>query len=111
MARTVLRDPRFDPEFLALPERVRDSCWRVVAGLRRKPMASGPGFRVERLRRMAPTQAWTAHFANDRYRLLYVVDGEMLILFGVGTRPGFYRRLDRIRGRTPPKGTAVANHR
>jgi hypothetical protein len=99
MARTVLRDPRFDPEFLALPERVRDSCWHVIAALRRRPQSPGAGFRVERLSRLAPTEAWAAHFEDARYRLLYVLDGETLILFGVGLRPGFYRRLDRIRGR------------
>jgi len=101
MARTVLRDPRFDAEFLALPEEVRDSCWRIIAALRRRPFSPGAGFRVERLRRMSTTEAWSAHFSDDRYRLLYVVDGEELILFGVGPRPGFYRRLDRIRGRRP----------
>jgi hypothetical protein len=102
----VLRDPRFDPEFLALPESVRDSCWRVQASLRRRPRSPGAGFRVERLQRMAPTEAWTAHFENDRYRLLYVIDGQTLILFGVGRRPGFYRRLDRLRGssRGRPRG-------
>ncbi|HXQ94994.1 MAG TPA: hypothetical protein VN864_07520 [Thermoplasmata archaeon] len=104
MARTVLRDPRFDAEFLALPEEVRDGCWHVIAALRRRPFSPGAGFRVERLRRVAPTEAWTAHFSNDQYRLLYVVDGEALILFGVGLRPGFYRRLDRIRGRRPRRG-------
>lgn len=99
MAKEVLRDPRFDTELLALPEGVRDTCWQVIAALRRRPFSPGAGFRVERLRRTSPTEAWCAHFSNDRYRLLYVVDGETLLLFGVGTRPGFYRRLDRIRGR------------
>jgi hypothetical protein len=97
MTSTVLRDPRFDVEFLALPEDVRDACWHVISSLRRRPKSPGAGFRVERLRKSAPTEAWTAHFEDDRYRLLYVVDGETLILFGVGLRPGFYRRLDRLR--------------
>jgi mRNA-degrading endonuclease RelE of RelBE toxin-antitoxin system len=99
MARTVLRDPRFDREFLALPEPVRDACWHIIAALRRRAFSPGAGFRVEKLRRIAPTEAWTAHFSGDQYRLLYVVDGETLILFGVGARPGFYRRLVQIRGR------------
>jgi hypothetical protein len=103
MARTVLRDPRFDAEFLTLPEEIRDRCWRVVAALRRRSFSPGPGFRVERLRRMAPTEAWSAHFSRDQYRLLYVVDGETLLLFGVGVRPGFSRRLDRIRSRRRPR--------
>lgn len=99
MARSVLRDPRFDGDFLALPEEARNACWHVIASLRRRPFSPGPGFRVERLRRVAPTEAWTAHFWRDRYRLLYVLDGETLLPFGVGPRPGFHRRLDRIRGR------------
>lgn len=37
MERTVLRDPRFDRELLALPEKVRDSCGHVIAALRRRP--------------------------------------------------------------------------
>lgn len=98
MERLVLRDPRFDDEFLALPEATRAACWHVIASLRRRPFSPGPGFRVERLRRIVATEAWAAHFSHDAYRLLYVVDGERLILFGVGLRPGFYRRLDRIRG-------------
>lgn len=98
MIRTVLRDPRFDDEFLALAAEVREECWRVIASLRRRPFSPGAGFRVERLRRISPTEAWSAHFSDGACRLLYVVDGETLILFGVGTRPGFYRRLDRIRG-------------
>lgn len=102
MIRSVLRDPRFDDEFLALKLRVRDECWRVIASLRRRPFSPGAGFRVERLRRIAPTEAWSAHFSDDEYRLLYVVDGETLILFGVGTRPGFYRRLDLIREKRRP---------
>lgn len=105
MARAVLRDPRFEREFLALPEEVRDSCWHVIAALRRRPFSLGIGFRVERLRRIAPTEAWVAHFWRNRYRLLYVLDGESLILFGVGPRPGFYRRLDRIRDRRPGSGS------
>jgi hypothetical protein len=104
MARTVLRDLRFDAEFLVLPEEVREVCWHVIAALRRRPFAPGVGFRVERLRRITPTEAWSAHFSDDQYRLLYVVDGETLILFGVGARPGFYRRLDRIRSRTRRRG-------
>lgn len=102
MIRTVLRDPRFDEEFLALATDVRDERWRVIASLRRRPFSPGAGFRLERLRRLSPTEAWSAHFSDDTYRLLYVVDGETLILFGVGTRPGFNRRLDRIRGRQRP---------
>jgi hypothetical protein len=93
----VVRHPQFDGDFLSLPFAIRDECWRVVGVLRRRPFAPGLGFRVEKLRRITTVEAWSAHFLNNQYRLLYVVDGEHLILFGVGARPGFYRRLDRLR--------------
>jgi hypothetical protein len=111
MTWTVLRDPRFDREFLALPAKVRDSCWHVIAALRRKPASPGLGFRVERLRRLAPVEAWAAHFDKNRYRLLYVIDGGELVLFGLGLRPAFYRRLDRLRGGSPRTGRVRAADR
>jgi hypothetical protein len=99
MALEVVRDPRFDDEFMALPVPVRDACWRVLGSLRRRPFAPRVGFRVERLGRPVRTEAWVAHFHRNQFRLLYVVDGGQLRLFGVGQGPGFYRRLDRLRGR------------
>jgi hypothetical protein len=33
------------------------------------------------------------------------VDGQLIVLFGVGERPGFYRRLDRLRGTHKLSGT------
>ena len=99
MAHEVVRDSRFDAEFLALPRPVRDECWHVLGALRRRPFVPGAGFRVERLQRTTKAEAWVAHFYRNQYRLLYVVDGRLLILFGVGLRPGFYRRLDRLRAR------------
>jgi hypothetical protein len=102
MVHEVLRDPRFDAEFLALPSPARDACWHVLSALRRRPFAPGVGFRVERLRRITKADVWVAHFCRNRYRLLYAVDGSTLVVFGVGERPGFYRRLDRLRtGRRP----------
>jgi|SRR5580658_8671445 hypothetical protein len=94
----VVRDPRFDKEFLALPPSVRDACWRVMGGLRRRPFAPGIGYQVQKLRKVPSAEAWVAHFYRNSYRLVYIVDGNRLILIGVGERPGFYRRLDRLRG-------------
>lgn len=101
----VVRHPEFDNDFLALPIAVRDECWRVISALRRRPLAPGLGFRVERLRRSTGLPAWSAHFLDNSYRMLYAVDGESLVLVGVGMRPGFYRRLDRLRQRTLPTRT------
>ena len=99
MVHHVVRDPRFDAVFLALPPRVRDEGWHVLGALRRRPFVPGAGFRVERLKRPIDAEAWVAHFYRNQHRLLYVVDGRHLMVFGVGSRPGFYRRLDRLRTR------------
>lgn len=98
MVLSVVRDSRFDAEFLALPLPVRDACWHVLGSLRRRPFVPGVGFRVEKLRRPVAVEAWVAHFYRNQYRVLYIVDGNLLVLFGVGERPGFYRSLDRLRG-------------
>ncbi|MCI4365339.1 MAG: hypothetical protein L3K10_04675 [Thermoplasmata archaeon] len=58
----------------------------------------GVGFQVKRLRRTSKAEAWVAHFYRNQYRMLYVVDGSVLVVFGIGERPGFYSRLDRLRG-------------
>jgi len=102
MVLEVARDPRFDAEFLARPYPVRDACWRVLSALRKRPFAPGVGFRVERLRRSKSSGAWVARFCRNQYRMLYIVDGDLLILLGVGEGPGSYRRLDRLRG-SPPR--------
>lgn len=98
MVLEVYRDPRFDKEFLDLPPSVRDACWRVMGGLRRRPFAPGIGYQVHRLRRTPGADAWVAHFYRNSYRLVFIVDGDRLVLIGVGPRPGFYRKLDRLRG-------------
>ena len=81
----------------ARPSEARHEFWRILSSLRRRPFAAGLGFSVVQLRRTARPGVRVAHLLNDRYRLLYEVDGELLILVGIGERPGFYRRLDRMR--------------
>jgi len=97
MTLRVVSNSRFDHDFDALPSEARREFWRILSSLRRRPFAAGVGFSVVQLRRTARPGARVAHFLNDRYRLLYEVDGELLILVGIGERPGFYRRLDRMR--------------
>ena len=95
----VVRPRFFDDDFWALPSDAQDEFWRVLAELRRRPFAPGPGYTVVPLRRVSRPGVRVAHFLDDDYRLLFVVDGPRLILIGVGRRPGFYRRLDRLRAR------------
>ncbi len=99
----VRRDLRVDKDLLALPVPVRDAFWRVIRGLRRDPFAPGLGYAVDELRRTEERYraAWTAHFLGNRYRLLYKVDGNLVVIYGVGVRPGFYRKLDRLGNSRP----------
>lgn len=93
----------FDDED-ALPRPVFLEYGRVVKGLCKRPFSGGLGYAVDELRkRKLAFPAWSAHFWKDpkrsqfQYRILYVVDGRELHLYGVGPREGFYRRLDRLK--------------
>ncbi len=99
MTLRVVRSRLFDGDFFTLPPYAQDEVWRVLDGLRRQPFAPGIGYTVSQLRRTKRPGVRVAHFLDDRYRLLFEVDGPLLILVGVGPRPGFYHRLDRIQGR------------
>lgn len=97
----VVRDRRLDGDFWQLPPSAQDEFWHVLAGIRRRPSAPGPGYTVVELRKPPRPGVRVAHFLDDRFRLLFEVDGSLVILYGVGVRPGFYRRLDRIRAGSP----------
>src|SRR5713101_6044391 len=93
----VVAGKQFEKDLGELPTPARTEMWRLIAGLRKRPLASGLGFTVNELRHSSRRGVRVAHFWRDQYRLLYEVDGELLILIGVGKRPGFRRRLDRLR--------------
>lgn len=97
MSLRILSNSRFENEFDALPASARAELWRVLGRLRERPFSAGVGFSVTQLRQSKRSGVRVAHFMHDRYRLLYEVDGQHLILVGVGLRPGFYRRLDRLK--------------
>ena len=101
MTLRVVSNARFDTEFDGLPNNAKAELWRIIARLRERPFAGGLGFSVSQLRHTRRPGARVAHFGHDRFRLLFEVDGDLLILVGVGPRPGFYRRLDRLRGGGP----------
>ena len=93
----VVRDRRLDVDFWQLPPSAQVEFWHVLAGIRRRPFAPGPGYAVVELRKPPRPGVRVAHFLDDGFRLLFEVDGSLLIVYGVGVRPGFYRRLDRLR--------------
>lgn len=80
----------------ALSDPVYTESMRVIAGLKKAPFRPGLGYQVFPAEQPLPLAAWTAPFLEDAYRILYVVDGSFLDLYGVGKRPGFYRKLDRL---------------
>lgn len=89
----------FEGDLATLPALPRNEMWRVLARLRKRPLSPGPGYSLNELRRSSRPGVRVARFWHDQYRLMFEVDGELLILVGVGKRPGFYRRLDRLRAR------------
>ncbi len=94
----VVVGPSFEKDVAVLPLSARTEMWRLIGRLRMRPFASGLGYRVGQLRHITREGVRVAHFLSDRYRLLFEVDGDLLVLVGVGPRPGFYPRLDRLRG-------------
>jgi len=104
MTLRVAAGPLFERDLADLPLGPRSEMWRMISKLRTRPFASGLGYSVTQLRRTGRPGVRVAHFQRDQFRLLFEVDGDLLILVGVGTRPGFYRRLERLRagaGREP----------
>ena len=88
-------------EFLALPSSVRAVLEEAFGLIRENPYASGPGFSVEQL---APPEwwhgeVWSIHVGS--YRGWFVVDGQIVRFGAFGLRPGFYRKLNRLRERNP----------
>ena len=91
-----------------LPDPVYEETMRVIAGLKKAPFRPGLGYQVFRAEEPLPLEAWVAHFLRDSYRILHVVDGNHLDLYGVGKRPGFYRKLDRLKKSIPGKSDSPA---
>jgi hypothetical protein len=86
MTLRIVAGQQFEGDLSELPLGVRNDLWRLVAGLRKRPFASGLGYTVTELRRTKRPGVRVAHFWRDLCRLLHEVDGELLILVGVGRR-------------------------
>ncbi len=90
-----------------LSDPVYEETMRVIAGLKKAPFRPGLGYQVFRAEEPLPLEAWVAHFLRDSYRILYVVHGNHLDLYGVGKRPGSYRKLDRLKKPIPGKSDSA----
>ena len=94
---TMRREAR--PEFLALPSAVREVFEEAFTRIRLQPLSAGPGYTVDQLK---PPQGWngevwSVHVGN--YRAWFVIDGRTVRFGAFGLRPGFYRKLSRLRSR------------
>jgi len=89
------------PEFLSLPPEVREVFEEAFSRMRVQPYASGPGFSVQQLKppRGWKQEVWSVHVGG--YRAWFVVDGQTVRFGAFGPRPGFYRKLARVRS---PRG-------
>lgn len=61
------------------------------------PFASGPGYEVSQL---SPppgviSPIWSMKVGG--FRMFYIVDGDTVKIGGFGARPGFYRKLSRVK--------------
>jgi hypothetical protein len=94
---TMRREAR--PEFLALPPDVREVYEEAFTRMRVQPLSSGPGYSVDQLQppRGWKQEVWSVHVGN--YRAWFVADGQTIRFGAFGLRPGFYRKLSRLRSR------------
>jgi hypothetical protein len=70
--------------------------------MKRPPYASGPGYAVKPLKSSSSWngEVWSLHVGF--YRAWLVVDGPAVRFGAFGLRPGFYRKLERLRARRSP---------
>jgi hypothetical protein len=108
MAYRILRKAVCDPEFLALPPRVREAIVAIFRELAasQTPVIRGTTYFVEELRqnrRIASEGIYSVHVADRlrgewKWRGAFLRRGTDLVFFGFGPRdPDFYVRLSRLR--------------
>lgn len=87
------------PEFLALPPDIRGVFEEAFERMRVYPFSSGAGYSVDQLKppRGYKNEVWSVHVGI--YRAWFVVDGQIVRFGAFGLRPGFYRKLNRLRAR------------
>ena len=82
-----------------VPRRIEDEFWNIIENyLRHKPFAEGIGYSVSELKtKNLQGNIWSLHFHYDEhirsfgFRAIYAVDGDRLVIYAVGPRPGFYK--------------------
>ena len=61
------------------------------------PFTSGPGYEVTQLSPPPGVVSPVWSMKVDGFRMFYVVDGKSVKIGGFGARPGFYRKLARVK--------------
>lgn len=93
----IVRHRKAPGEFYHLPPRVRAIHERAIRRMTRDPFASGVDYVVSQL---SPPQGivrplWAMKV--NGYRMFFIVDGRVVKIGGFGERPGFYRKLARVK--------------
>ena len=93
----VVRHRKAALEFLQLPPAVRAIYEGAIRRMAKDPFASGPGYAISQLSPPAGVVAPVWAMRVGAFRMFFLVDGEAVKIGGFGARPGFYRRLARVK--------------
>ncbi|MGI0055591.1 MAG: hypothetical protein ACREBZ_07790 [Thermoplasmata archaeon] len=93
----VVRHRKAPAEFFQLPSEVRAVFEEAVQRMSTDPYASGAGYEVAQLSPPPGVVAPVWSMKVDGFRMFYVVDGDTVKIGGFGVRPGFYRKLSRVK--------------
>jgi hypothetical protein len=93
----VVRHAKAASEFYLLPPAIRFVYERAIRKMAVDPFRPGAGYEVEQL---SPppgvvSPVWAVKVGG--FRMFFVVDGHLVRIGGFGARPGFYRKLGRIK--------------
>lgn len=98
MPARAVRQRKVATEFFPLPPNVRPVHERAIRQWSADPFASGLGYETFQL---SPTSGVVAPIWSMKvggFRVFYIGDGDTVKIGGLGARPGFYRKLSRVRG-------------
>ncbi len=93
----VLRHRKAEAEFLQLPPQVRAVYERAIRRMTTNPFSFGSEYQVSQLSPPSGvvTPVWSMKVGS--FRMFYIVDGNDVKIGGFGARPGFYRKLPRVK--------------
>jgi hypothetical protein len=93
----VVRHRKAATEFFQLPPTARAVYERAIRRMAAESFASGPGYEIAQLSPPAGIVSPIWCMKVGGFRMFYVVDGDAVKIGGFGARPGFYRKLSRVK--------------